>query len=161
MNCTGPECDRDAKHPSTGLCGSHQSQIYRGVGLTPLINRSRKNTEALFLAGVEATDGPCVLGPTKARPLTSQSKASDRRTTLAKAVWEAVHGAITDGRYVLHWCQNDTCVNVRHLYLGTAKENTADFKAIYEIGRAIVAARVQKGGAGYSRGVECAAPPRE
>lgn len=40
--------------------------------------------------------------------------------------YEIENGCIPDGLYVLHTCNNKKCFNPRHLYAGTAKENTED-----------------------------------
>lgn len=40
--------------------------------------------------------------------------------------WELFRGAIPDGLFVLHHCDNAPCVNPGHLFLGDAKANTED-----------------------------------
>lgn len=43
--------------------------------------------------------------------------------------YERAYGPVPDGLEVCHSCDNGFCVNVKHLHLGTHKENMAEMRA--------------------------------
>ena len=57
---------------------------------------------------------------------------SDGTRTLLRAThvaWELTNGAIPEGLWLLHRCDNPPCVRPTHLFLGTPKDNTDDMAA--------------------------------
>jgi hypothetical protein len=47
-----------------------------------------------------------------------------------RAVWEATYGAIPDGMTIDHLCRTKLCVNVAHMEVVTAAENTRRMLAL-------------------------------
>lgn len=49
-----------------------------------------------------------------------------KNASLVRYLWTMVRGPIPDGLGVLHKCDNRRCMRLRHLFLGTPKDNTQD-----------------------------------
>jgi DNA-binding XRE family transcriptional regulator len=45
---------------------------------------------------------------------------------VSRIVWEAHNGSIVPGQYVCHKCDNPLCCNIKHLFIGSPKENMID-----------------------------------
>lgn len=53
-------------------------------------------------------------------------RAGSKRTTAHRIAWALKRGSIGPEILVLHRCDNPSCVNVDHLFLGSPQENTDD-----------------------------------
>lgn len=56
-----------------------------------------------------------------------RGEAGYRRMKAYRFSWELHHGPIPPGMLVCHRCDNPRCVRPEHLYLGTQKQNAADY----------------------------------
>ncbi len=56
----------------------------------------------------------------------SRTNGTRKTITTHRAMWIAENGAIPDGLWVLHHCDNSKCINPKHLYLGNREDNVRD-----------------------------------
>ena len=79
------------------------------------------------LVNPTSKDGDCIRWYGASSSLGYGQISNGKRLVLAhRFIWEAVHGPIQDGLFVLHRCDHPWCVNVFHLELGTQMKNIRD-----------------------------------
>jgi hypothetical protein len=131
--CIEPNCTRPWK--ARRLCGKHYQQ-YAAQSRTfpPKLPVILRPPEERFWAIVDK-DGPdgCWLwaGRTSRGGYgqfvpTDRGGKRDQPVGAHRYAWALLHGPIPDGLFVLHQCDNPSCVNPVHLHLGTHEENMAE-----------------------------------
>lgn len=69
----------------------------------------------------------CVISPLgKDKDGYPRIKYARRSMRASRLLWKIMFGEIEDGQLVLHKCDNTSCVNPDHLYLGTFERNMQD-----------------------------------
>ena len=134
--CSVAECNRAAV--ALGLCGKHYQRMKANGD--PSLARSLRGApfEFRFWSRVRKS-ASCWewIGP-KTKDGYGRLSRDGKQVRAHRASYEMRHGPIRSGMVVCHRCDNPSCVNPDHLFLGTAADNVRD---MHTKGRANVPSR--------------------
>jgi hypothetical protein len=89
---------------------------------------ARKTIGQRIMASVKVTDDDCWEWQ-KSRDRYGVMKVRGKACKVHRVAWEWFVGPIPEGLFVLHKCDNPSCCNPNHLFLGTQKDNMQDCAA--------------------------------
>ena len=123
--CIIDKCNADSV--ARGLCHRHYKR-WQLHGHTNLTNgKGCDNVEERLAFQSKRVTGGCLewTGPISKRGY-GQTKWNYKFYLVHRLVWILVKGPIPKGLYVCHHCDNRKCLEITHLFIGTASDNRKD-----------------------------------
>lgn len=126
--CAFDGCGRPIAYK--GLCSAHYNQQVRGETLRPVQIQHHGLSEYERLLKWTQVGGPddCWnwLGSRKSGWHGQWRNAAGQIELTHRAAWRLMRGPIPSGMFVLHRCDNPSCMNPTHLFLGSQSDNCKD-----------------------------------
>ena len=133
--CAVKGCDKPAIREMRDYCCAHDARMRRYGTTDSWADRRHKAFPAKFRSLCKMVDNGCIEWQGKRTVKGKRSAGGygqvsvNGRLLLAHRVaWELAHGPIPVGMFVCHICDNPSCVNVDHLFLGSHTDNMRDAK---------------------------------
>lgn len=124
--CTIPGCDN--KHNARGYCRKHYIAMRHSGQLDVVQQKGLPIKERLFLRSKAIEKTGCIEWTgSKDRDGYGFIGVNGSLTGTHRASWEEANGRpVPNGMYVLHKCDNPSCINPEHLFVGTQRDNVKD-----------------------------------
>ena len=122
--CSLDRCKNE--HLAKGFCGKHYYR-WKKYGDPEFVKLVMTETPEEAFALRTEWQGACLIwiGRTKTKEGYGLIHVNSRYQGAHRYAWEREHGPILEDMLIDHTCHNKACVNIRHLRLATASQNSS------------------------------------